>query len=60
VDDLKLMKMFLDHESLKLEKKEKRLIGTVNVSDIDLKNHRQDHRLFFELNEPIYEAMVLV
>jgi hypothetical protein len=53
MDDLKLMKMSLDHESLKLEPKEKRLIGTVNVSDVDLKDHQQDHQLLLMLNEPI-------
>jgi hypothetical protein len=42
--------MFLDHESLKLEPKEKRLAGTVNVSDAYLKDHRQDHQLLLILN----------
>jgi len=31
--------MFMDDESLKLEPKEKRLARTVNMSDIDLKDH---------------------
>jgi hypothetical protein len=31
--------MSLDHEFLKLEIKEKRLTGTVNMSDADLKDH---------------------
>jgi hypothetical protein len=53
LDDLKLLQMSLDHESLKLEPKEKRLIGTVNVSDADLKDHRQDHQLLLVLNGPI-------
>jgi hypothetical protein len=39
MDDLKLLQMSLDHESLKLEAKEKRLVGTMNVFDIDLKDH---------------------
>jgi hypothetical protein len=43
------MQMFLDHESLKLEPKEKRLVGTVNVSDADLKDHRQDHQLLLDV-----------
>jgi hypothetical protein len=50
LDDLKLLQMSLDHESLKLEPKEKRLIGTVNVSNVDLKDHRQDHQLLLVLN----------
>ena len=53
LDDLKLLQMSLDHESLKLEPKEKRLAGTVNVSDIDLKDHRQDHQLLLVSNIPI-------
>jgi hypothetical protein len=53
MDYLKLMKMSLDHESLKLEPKEKRLTGTVNVFDIDLKDHRQDHQFLIVLNRPI-------
>jgi hypothetical protein len=52
--------MSLDHESLKLEPKEKSLIGTVNVSDVDLKDHRRDHQLLLMLNGPIQEAMELV
>jgi hypothetical protein len=43
LDDLKLLQMSLDHESLKLDPKEKRLTGTVNVFDVDLKDHRQDN-----------------
>ena len=39
MDDLNLLQMSLDHESLKLEPKEKRLVGTMNVSDVDLKDH---------------------
>jgi hypothetical protein len=45
--------MSLDHKSLKLEKKEKRLVGTVNVFNADLKDHRQDHQLLLVLNGPI-------
>ena len=52
--------MSLDHESMKLESKEKRLTGTVNVFDIDMKDHRQDHKLFLDLNGPIREVMLLV
>jgi hypothetical protein len=33
LDDLKLLQMSLDHESLKLEPKEKRLVETMNVFD---------------------------
>jgi hypothetical protein len=40
LDDLKLLQMSLDPEFLKLELKEKRLARTVNVSDVDLKDHR--------------------
>jgi hypothetical protein len=39
VDDLKLVQIFLDHESLKHEPKEKRFIGTMNVFDVDMKDH---------------------
>jgi hypothetical protein len=39
MDDLKLLQMSLDHESLKLEPKEKRLAGILNVSDVDMKDH---------------------
>ena len=53
LDGLKLLQMFLYHESLKLEPKEKRLDGTVNVFDSDLKDHRQDHQLLLMLNGPI-------
>jgi hypothetical protein len=60
LDDLKLLQMSLDHESLKLEPKEKRLVGTVNVFDVDLKDHRQDHQLLLKLNRPIKEVVVSV
>jgi hypothetical protein len=53
LDELKLLQMSLDHEFLKLDPKEKRLAGTVNVSDADLKDHQQDHQLLLMLNEPI-------
>jgi hypothetical protein len=46
--------MFVDHESLKLEPKEKKFVGTVNVFDVDLKDHRQDHQLLFKLNASIW------
>jgi hypothetical protein len=52
--------MSLDHESLKLDPKYKRLIGNLNVFDNYLKDHQQDHQLLLVLNRPIYEAMVLV
>jgi hypothetical protein len=39
MDDLKLLQMSLDHEFLKPNPKEKRLVGTMNVSDVDLKDH---------------------
>jgi hypothetical protein len=35
--------MCLDHDSLKLEPKDKRLVGTVNVFEADMKDHQQDH-----------------
>jgi hypothetical protein len=53
MDDLKLLQMSLDHESLKLEPKEKRIIGTMNVFDVDLKDHQQDHQSLLMLNGPI-------
>jgi hypothetical protein len=53
MDHLKLLQMSLDHEFLKIRPKEKRLAGTVNVSDTDLKDHRQDHQLLLMLNGPI-------
>jgi hypothetical protein len=60
MDDLKLLQMSLDCESLKLELVEKRLARTMNVFDVDLKDQRQDHQLLIVLNEPIYEAVELV
>jgi hypothetical protein len=36
LDGQMLLQLFLDHEPLKLEPKEKRLIGNVNVYDIDI------------------------
>jgi hypothetical protein len=56
MDDPKLMQMCLYNESLKLELKENRTIGTMKVSEVDL----EDHQLLLVLNEPISEAMVLV
>jgi len=53
MDDLKLLKMSLDHESLKLDPKEKRIVGTVNVSDANMKDHRQDQQLLLMLKKPI-------
>jgi hypothetical protein len=53
LDDLKILQMSLDHEFLKLEPKEKRLTRIVNVSDVDLKDHQQDHQLLLVLNGPI-------
>jgi hypothetical protein len=49
LDYLKLLQMSLDHESLKLEPKEKRLTRTLNVSDANMK----DHQLLLMLNIPI-------
>jgi hypothetical protein len=40
LDDLKLLQMSLDHESMKLEPKEERLAGTKNVFGADMKDHR--------------------
>jgi hypothetical protein len=60
MNDLKLLKMILDQDFMKFETKEKRLVGIVNMFDIDLKDHRQDHQLLLELNGSIWEAVVLV
>jgi hypothetical protein len=43
----------MDHDSLKLEPKEKRVVGTVNMSDVDMKDHQKNHRLLRVLNIPI-------
>ena len=48
LDGQKLLQMSLDLESLKLEPKEKRLVGTVNEYVVDLKDHQQDHQLLVE------------
>jgi hypothetical protein len=53
IDDLNILQMSLDHESLKLEPKEKRLGGTMNVFDANIKDHRQDHQLLLVLDGPI-------
>jgi hypothetical protein len=50
----------MDHESLKIEEKEKRIIGTVNIFDADLKGHQEDHQLLVVLNRPIQEVVELV
>jgi hypothetical protein len=60
IDDMNLLQISLDHESLKLEPKEKRLAGTMNMFDADLKGYRQDHQQLLELNGTIWEAVVLV
>jgi hypothetical protein len=60
LDDLKLLQMSLDHEFLKLKPKEKRLTISMNVSDVDIKDHQQDHQLLLLLNGPISEAVELV
>ena len=60
MDFLKLLQMFLDHDSQKLEPKEKRLTETKNMFNIDLYDHRQYHQLLHMLNEPIEEELVLV
>jgi hypothetical protein len=52
--------MYMDHESLKIEEKEKRIIGTVNIFDADLKGHQEDHQLLVVLNRPIQEVVELV
>jgi hypothetical protein len=56
LDDLKLLQMCLNHESLKLKPEDKRLPGTMNMSDVDMKYHQ----LLLELNGPIWEAVVLM
>jgi len=53
LDDLKLLQMYLDHESIKLEPKEKSIVGTMNMFNVDLKDHWQDHQLLPMLNRPI-------
>jgi hypothetical protein len=39
MDDLKILEMFMDDESLQIDPKEKRLTGTMNVFNINLKDH---------------------
>ena len=53
LDDLNLLQMFLDQESQKLDSEEKRIAGIMNVLNIDMKDHRQDHQLLLGLNGPI-------
>ena len=53
MDDPKLLQMSLDHESLKLEPKEKRIAKKLNMFGVHLKNPRQDHQLILMLNGPI-------
>jgi hypothetical protein len=60
MDELKLLQMFLDHESLKLDPKENRIVGTMNVSNINLKDYQQDHQFLLELNGTIWKFVVLV
>jgi hypothetical protein len=52
--------MILDRESIKIDPKENRLTGTVNVSNVDMKDHMKYHQLLLELNGPIWEAVVQV
>jgi hypothetical protein len=42
-----------DHEFLKIDPKEKRLVATVNFFNTDMKDHRQDQQLLLLLNGPI-------
>jgi len=49
--------MSLDHQSLKIEPKEKRFTRTMNVSNVDLNDHRQDHQLLLLLKKPIEEVV---
>jgi hypothetical protein len=53
MDRHKLMQICLDHKSLKLDPKDMRLSGTVNVFDVDMKDHEKDHHLLLMLNGPI-------
>jgi hypothetical protein len=53
LDDLKILQMSLDRESLKLDPVEKRLARTVNVFNADLKDQQQDHQLLIVLDGPI-------
>jgi hypothetical protein len=48
------------HESLKLEPKEKSLVGTMNVFDADMKDHEKYHHLLLMWNKPIWEVVVVV
>lgn len=52
--------MFLDHESLKLEPKERRHAGIVNEYDIDMQDHWKGHQLLHVSKKLIWDAMVLV
>ena len=56
LDFLKLLQNFMDHDSQKLDPKEKRLTETENMFVVDL----QDHQLLHMLNGPIEEVLVLV
>ena len=50
----------MEHDSWKLEPKEKRLAETKNMFDVDLEDHQQDHQLLHMLNGPIEKALLLV
>jgi hypothetical protein len=43
----------MDHESLKIETEENIIVGNVNESDVDMKDHQQDQQLLLMLNGPI-------
>jgi len=39
LDDLNILQMSVDHESLKIYPKDKRLVGNVNMYNANLKDH---------------------
>ena len=52
--------MYLDHDFMKLETKQKRLARTMNIFVANLWDHRQDHQLLHLLYGSIKEVVVLV
>jgi hypothetical protein len=52
--------MCLYHDSLNIYPKERRLVGTMNMYDVDLYDQWQDHQLLLVLNGPIWEEVVVV
>jgi hypothetical protein len=56
MDGLNLLNFFMNHESLNIDPKQTRVFGTMNMSDVDLRDQRQDHQLILVWNERICEA----